>query len=193
MPKESMSKVSGGTDEPDISVAEQVEDSQEDQPLRTLSHDGELEDVEDFALRYGFEDELELLPRAARLLHQDEGPNEMQGLSTAEFDALNLEATHKWRQPWMLYFTIFICSLGAIEQGWAQTGMNGANLYLPKAMGIDSDSTHDAFVLGLLNCGLYLANACWGSWLSEPVNRRIGRRGAVAVANAFCPVSYTHL
>ena len=183
-----MSKASGEADEPDVST-EQVEDSQENQPLRTLSHDDAyLEDVEDFATQHGFEPELEMLQKAAHLLCANADENDIPGVTPAELDALHLESTHKWRQPWTLYFTVFVCSLGAIEQGWAQTGMNGANLYLPKAMKIDSDSPHDSFILGLLNCGLYLANACWGSWISEPVNRRIGRRGAIAVANAFCLV-----
>lgn len=182
-----MSKVSGEIDEHDIHTAEEVEDTtQEDQPLRTLSNEGSLDDVEDFALRYGFEDELEVFRRAAAFLRKDTDEDAIPGITAAELEALHLESSHKWRQSWTLYFTIFVCSLGAIEQGWAQTGMNGANLYLPKAMDIDSGSTHDSLILGLLNCGLYLANACWGSWLSEPVNRRLGRRGAVAVANVFC-------
>lgn len=182
-----MSKASAEADEVAAGVDE-VEDAQENQPLRTLSYDGTLDDVEDFALRYGLEDELETLQKAAGLLRRDLDDQTIPGISPTELDALHLETTHKWRQPWTLYFTIFVCSLGAVEQGWAQTGMNGANLYLPAAMGIGSKSTHDAFILGLLNCGLYLANACWGSWLSEPANRRLGRRGAVAVANAFCLV-----
>lgn len=180
-----MSKVSAEADE---AAVEQLEDSHEDQSLRTLSYDGTLDDVEDFALQHGFENELEILQKAATLLREDGDEDAILGTTPTDLDTLHQESTHRWRQPWMLYFTIFICSLGAIEQGWAQTGMNGANLYLPKAMGIDSDSTHDSFILGLLNCGLYLANACWGSWMSEPANRRLGRRGAVALANVFCLV-----
>lgn len=184
-----MSKASVEASEPEDNIAEEIEDTApEDQPLRTLSQDGLLDDVEDFALRYGLEDELDVLQRGAALLNRSTDETTIPALTPAEQRALDHEATHKWRQTWTLYFTISVCSLGAIEQGWAQTGMNGANLYLPKAMAIDSNSTHDAFILGLLNCGLYLANACWGSWLSEPVNRRLGRRGAVAVANVFCLV-----
>lgn len=179
-----MSKASAAGDDP-LTTAEEVEDtSGEDQPLRTLSHDGVLDEIEDLALRYNLSSDLDILQRAAGLLTADE--DTLPGITPEELSALPRESTSKWHQPWTLYFTILVCSLGAIEQGWAQTGMNGANLYLPNAMGIDSSSTHDAFVLGLLNCGLYFANACWGSWLSEPVNRRLGRRGAVAVANAFC-------
>ncbi|TKA48244.1 hypothetical protein B0A54_01737 [Friedmanniomyces endolithicus] len=93
--------------------------------------------------------------------------------------AFSRESTHKWRQPKLLYFTIFVGALGAIGQGWAQTGINGANLYLPEAMGIASNSSHDAVVLGLINCGIYVGQAFFGAWLSDPVNSRVGRRGAI--------------
>jgi hypothetical protein len=78
-------------------------------------------------------------------------------LSLAEENAIELESTRKWRQSKMLYFTILVCSLGAVEQGMAQTGMNGANLFWPKAYGIDTDSKHDTFVVGLINSGIYLS------------------------------------
>lgn len=186
-----MPKASVAAEESNTVFVEEVGDTadqDEDQPLRPLSHDGvdDFGEVEDFAHRYGLEDDLETFHKAAALLQKPHDEDAVSAISSAQQAALHLESMHKWRQPWTLYFVISVCSLGAVEQGWAQTGMNGANLFLPKAMGIDSKSTHDAFILGLLNCGLYLANACWGSWLSEPVNRRLGRRGAVAVANVFC-------
>lgn len=43
-------------------------------------------------------------------------------LNDAEVEALRDEVLHKWRQPFALYETIVICSVGAAVQGWDQTG-----------------------------------------------------------------------
>lgn len=161
-------------------------ETSESQPLRTLSNEGQAEDVEDFAAAHGLEHKLKVLQRASLVLQAGIETERIPGITTSELEALDNETAHKWRQPRMLYFTILVASLGAIEQGWAQTGMNGANLYIPKALGIDSGSSRDSFILGLINCGLYLGQALCGSVISEPVNSRIGRRGAIFVASALC-------
>ena len=69
---------------------------------------------------------------------------------------LRQEAEHRWRQPKLLYFTIFLNSVAAAIQGWDQTGRptsvkifdeartyfgaikgsNGANLSFPQEFGI---------------------------------------------------------
>lgn len=78
-------------------------------------------------------------------------------LTAAEAEALVLETEHKWSQPAMLYFTIAVCSIGAIEQGWAQSSMNGANLYYPAEFGIGSSAWGDTLVVGLINSAIYLS------------------------------------
>ena len=72
-------------------------------------------------------------------------------------EALVLETEHKWSQPAMLYFTIAVCSIGAIEQGWAQSSMNGANLHYPAEFGIGSTAWGDTLVVGLINSAIYLS------------------------------------
>lgn len=64
--------------------------------------------------------------------------------------------------------------------------MNGANLYIPKALGIDTPTARNAFILGLINCGIYLAQGLCGAVLASPINDRIGRRGACFVATTLC-------
>ena len=158
-------------------------DAAESQPLRTLSRDGISDGVEDFAAAHGLQHRLEVLQKAALLLTE---PLEDADLVDDEIEALRREVSHKWQQPKLLYFTILVCSLGAVEQGWIQVGMNGANLYLSDALGVGSDSAHDAFIVGLINCGLYLSVGLWGAWLSEPVNNRAGRRGAIFIGSVLC-------
>ena len=153
----------------------------ETQPLRVLSNDGYEDDVELFAESYGMTEELATLSKASSLIRGDDS-----SLSNTERIAVQRQATHKWHQPRTLYFTVLVCALGALEQGMAQTGINGANLYIPTALHIDSGSARDSFILGLINCGIYLANSFCGSWLAQPINDRIGRRGAIFVGTLLC-------
>lgn len=95
--------------------------------------------------------------KASIILQGDLPLERIDNLTHTELQALQNEVQRKWQQPKMLYFTILVCSIAAIEQGWAQTGMNGANLTFPKAFGIDSDSRHDNFIVGLINSGIYLS------------------------------------
>lgn len=116
----------------------------------------------------------DLFRKAAALLTGDD-----TDLSDADHAALLVETTHKWRQPKTLYFVIATNSMAAVVQGWAQSSMNGANLYFPAEFEIDSKSTRDFVIVGLINCAIYLGTAVLGAWLSGPVNDRAGRRGAL--------------
>ncbi len=169
------------TPQQDLTTAEYHEDS-------TSPKDAALENAQRFADLHGLTQHIKVL-RKAVLVTQGDIPTEDIGLSTTELQALQDENTRKWRQPKMLYFTILVCSIGAVEQGWAQTGMNGANLYFPKAFGIGSNSKHDNFIVGLINSGIYLSAGLLGAWLSDPVNNRLGRRGTVFLGSSLCLVS----
>ena len=157
----------------------------ENQPLRILSHDSHSDKVESFTTLHNLQDQLSIFQKASELLQSDH-PEDVLSLTPEESSALRREITNKWAQPRLLYFTILICSLGAVEQGWAQTSMNGANLSFPSALHIGSTSSHDVFVVGLINSGLYLSVGLWGAWISEPLNNRLGRRGAIFVGSGLC-------
>ncbi|KAI4185195.1 MAG: hypothetical protein LQ346_005958 [Caloplaca aetnensis] len=94
---------------------------------------------------------------------------------------------NKWNQPWILYALVGCCSLGAAVQGWDETAVNGAQLYYAYAFGIGKDSTGtshdgrdgDAGLRGLVNSAPYLCCAILGCWLTEPLNRVVGRRGTI--------------
>lgn len=89
------------------------------------------------------------------------------------------ESKSKWRQPLSMYLTVVVTALGATGRGWAQTSMNGADLYFPKAFGLDADTPRNNLILGLINSGIYLSNGLVGAWLVAPFNGRLGGRGAV--------------
>ena len=91
-------------------------------PLADVPYEELMHDVELFAQDKGMLDKVDLLKRGA-LVAQNPANFETIGiLGDDEREALRFEATHKWRHPLALYFTIIMCSIGAAVQGWDQTG-----------------------------------------------------------------------
>ncbi|MCJ1295853.1 hypothetical protein MMC34_007417 [Xylographa carneopallida] len=158
-------------------------------PLHEFTPEGLMTDIEDF-VRSKKLDDLELFKRAAKIARDpryfDRAINDEN-----EKDALKDETRHRFDQPRGLWVTIMTCSVGAIVQGWVQTGTNGANLAWPKALGLLDGDGHPIdpgsyiWILGIVNAAPYLASALVGCWLSYPLNHRFGRRGAILFAAAF--------
>ncbi|KAF2097009.1 MFS transporter [Rhizodiscina lignyota] len=171
------------------SVGSDELEATETQPLRTPSREGLADDVAEFARGYNLMHKLEIFEKAAALIQSSTAIEDIPSITDEEIAALRRETERKWSQPKMLYFTILVCSIGAIEQGWAQTSMNGANLYFPREFGIGSPSPRDKLIVGLINSGIYLSTGIIGAWLSEPINRRVGRRGAIFMASWVCLIS----
>ncbi|KAJ5671242.1 hypothetical protein N7507_000369 [Penicillium longicatenatum] len=162
-------------------------------PLADLTKAQVLRDVEEFAQEHQLTHILPELRKGA-LVARDPGEFEsVPDLTGVELGALRDEVLHKWRQPWALYFTIILCSVGAAVQGWDQTGSNGANLSFPVAFGIPESGTPDAvrneWLVGVINAGPYLSSAFFSCWLSDPCNRYLGRRGTIFLAAVFCFLS----
>lgn len=126
---------------------------------------GVLREVEEFVDRYGLSHKRKLFQKAAVLLQDDVDEEQVSEITLAERTALSRESSHKWHQPRTLYFTIFICALGAIEQGWAQTAMNGANVLLADAFRMGFNYGTDGYkTIGWVNAVMYLSNALCGAW-----------------------------
>lgn len=104
-------------------------------------------------------------------------------LTDNERDVLAREETHKWSNPKQLYAVIVICSLSAAVQGMDETVVNGAQIFYKAAFKIDDDnSSYDSWIVGLCNSAPYLCCAFIGCWLTEPMNKRFGRKGTVLIA-----------
>lgn len=150
-----------------------------------------MSDVEAFARDNALESETQILQRGA-LVAQNPTMYQQLDLPRDEEDALRYEAAHKWKHPFKLYWTIFLCSMGAAVQGWDQTGSNGANLSFPQEFGIaggfrppgpsNPNYARDNWLVGLINAAPYFASAFIGCWISDPLNNVTGRRGAIFVA-----------
>lgn len=154
---EMAAKGDGGEDE-----ALHIEVSQQEEIADSIEHiDTQnallLDDVTRFATAHNLLHHLPTLQKAALLIQGETPPAHIPNITDHELQTLRNESDKKWRQPSTLYFTILVCSLGAVVQGWAQTGANGANLSFPLAFGIGSDSRRDNLIVGLINSGPYIA------------------------------------
>lgn len=77
-------------------------------------------------------------------------------LSGDEKEALTYEKAHKWHGPFMLWYSISLCAIGAATQGWDQTGSNGANLSFAEEFGLDPEAAPDDLKYGLVNAVIFL-------------------------------------
>ncbi|KAI2643729.1 sugar transporter-domain-containing protein [Xylaria nigripes] len=148
-----------------------------------------MRDVEAFVQEKGLQEHVATFRKGALVAQNPQDFDEITGaeaLNETEKKVLQDEILYKWRLPWRLYLTIITCSIGAAVQGWDQTGSNGATLFFPEFYGIDSDSTKDTILVGLINSGPYIACATIGCWISDPFNNWLGRRGTIFLAAHFC-------
>lgn len=128
-------------------------------------------DVDRFVQANGFQEQRDLLVKGALIAKDPPEFESVPGITEEEISAIKNEVLHKWRQPWRLYFTIVLCSIGAAVQGWDQTGSNGANLSFPEALGIPTEPTimvdgvevhnpnanRNEWIKGVVNAGPYIA------------------------------------
>ncbi|OQV01316.1 hypothetical protein CLAIMM_06697 [Cladophialophora immunda] len=160
-------------------------------PLAGIPAEELLQDVKNFAQGNDLVDILLLLERGALVAQDPAAFDSVDGITDAEKTALQDEILRKWRQPWTLYLTIALCSIGAAVQGWDQTGSNGANLSFPVEFGIpdSADSPNAArnqWIVGVVNSAPYMASALFSCWLSDPLNNWLGRRPVIFISAIFC-------
>ncbi|KAI9890957.1 MAG: hypothetical protein M1814_003458 [Vezdaea aestivalis] len=168
-------------------------------PLAGISREDLMQDVETFCQEQGMNDKLALIQRGALVAQNPKNFEHIPELSEGEKQALRDETLHKWRQPWRLYFTVILCSIGAAVQGWDQTGSNGANLGFPDEFGIPTDQKKGAppiehldynnWIVGLVNSGPYIGSAFLGCWMNDPLNNWFGRRGVIFFSAVFCVIA----
>jgi hypothetical protein len=106
------------------SISDEKRPKQSVSVLAHLTESQVFADVERFCLDHGFENDIPLFKRAARVAHNPHEIATLPDLSDEERRICIEETTHKWRHPIMMYLTIFICSIGAATQGWDQTGVS---------------------------------------------------------------------
>lgn len=103
-------------------------------PLAGFSEEQVLADVDAWCVEKGLQEHQEWFRKGAliaRVGQRDDGFEYVQQLSEEEKDLLRHEVTHRWSQPFMLYFLVVLCAGSAIVQGMDQTAVNGAQVRLP--------------------------------------------------------------
>lgn len=73
-------------------------------PLSGIPREQLLRDVEQFCSRYGLMADLEVFQKGALISQSPESATSLPELDENEREALTREHTHKWSQPWQLYF-----------------------------------------------------------------------------------------
>lgn len=97
----------------------------------------------------------DLFGRAALVARDPDRFEMLTELSVDEMESLKYERDHKWHGPFMLWYSISLCAVGAATQGWDQTGSNGANLSFPEEFGINETAT-DEWIVGAINAIIFL-------------------------------------
>lgn len=99
----------------------------------------------------------DLFGRGALVARDMDNFQNVPGLTEEELAALEYEKAHKWHGPFMLWYAIGLCAMGAATQGWDQTGTNGANLTFPDSLGLHvKTSATDQWIQGLINAIIFL-------------------------------------
>ncbi|RPD63661.1 MFS sugar transporter [Lentinus tigrinus ALCF2SS1-6] len=151
-------------------------------PLAGIPHDQLMDDAANFAKEHGLghlEDDF----RKGALVAQDPTVFEtLPHLSEEDRVILRRELTHRWDQPFQLYYLVLLCSLSAAVQGMDESVINGANLFFPDQIGIPQNVSSNQWLLGLINGAPYLCCGIVGCWVSTPMNRYFGRRGTIFIS-----------
>ena len=117
-------------------------------PLAGIPREQLFKDVQEFCHKFDLMADLETFQKGALISQNPESASTLPELSEVEKEALIREHTHKWSQPWQLYFlaselllhisiqlslmSLVMCSLAAAVQGMDETANNGAQaFYLP--------------------------------------------------------------
>ncbi|CAG8888156.1 unnamed protein product [Penicillium egyptiacum] len=173
-------------------------------PFAGISRKQLFADVVEFCTKYDLLDHVETFKKGALISQNPASATSLLELSEEEKEALEREYTHRWSQPWQLYFLACMrenpsdpfpqanfspsamCSLAAAVQGMDETVNNGAqSIYFAK----DQLNITSKNIQGLVVGAPYLACAIIGCWLTEPLNRLFARRGTIFISCVIAAVA----
>lgn len=148
-------------------------------PLAGIEPSQLMEDVKQFCSDFNLLEHLSTFQKGALIARDPPNGAEVEGLTPDERQAIIQEKTRKWKNPWMLYWLVIMCSLGAATQGMDESVNNGAVSIYPKVLGF---ANKGQIYQGVAVSAPYLACALIGCWLNEPMNRYFGRRGTIFIS-----------
>ncbi|RMJ12195.1 hypothetical protein CDV36_008143 [Fusarium kuroshium] len=149
-------------------------------PLVGMGRDQVLADVDAFVEEKGLQEHREDFRKGAlvaQVNNQAGAFEQIDLLTEEEKDVLRKEETHRWHQPFALYFLCTLCAGSAIVQGMDQTTVNGAQEFYFKEFDING-----VWMKGFTNGAPYLCSAVIGCWTSPILNKWTGRRGTIFIS-----------
>ncbi|KAB8264277.1 hypothetical protein BDV32DRAFT_117595 [Aspergillus pseudonomiae] len=149
-------------------------------PLTRSSPEQVVLDARAFAESHQMAEHADLFGRAALVARDPQRFEMITELNEEERAALIYERDHKWHGPFMLWYSIALCAVGAATQGWDQTGSNGANLSFPQEFGLTGEG-RDEWIVGVINAIIFLTAGLIGAFIVDPLNHYLGRRGEIFV------------
>ncbi|OQD69216.1 hypothetical protein PENPOL_c002G03242 [Penicillium polonicum] len=114
--------------------------------------------------------------------------NVPSGLTPAELETISRESSEKYLsflQTRGLLVTVMATACAAITQGWQQSTINSSAL-LKWQDDLGLDTGRDRLLIGFINAAPWLSGSLIGTWLSDPLQERFGRRPALFLSAIFC-------
>lgn len=157
-------------------------------PLSRRTKEELMADVEAFCQKFQLMDHIEDFRKGALVAQDPKNAPNMTELSTEDKEVIEREHTHRWSQPFTLYWLCVMCSLAAAVQGMDETVNNGAQALYLEDLDVAGDNvtrfspSMQENLTGLIVGAPYLCCAIIGCWLTEPLNRVLGRRGTIFIS-----------
>ncbi|KAG5359985.1 Arabinose-proton symporter [Yarrowia sp. C11] len=151
-------------------------------PLSRYSRNELLEIASGFAIENGMGDKVDIFQKGALVAQDPTNFEKIDMLSEDDLYWLRREITHKWDHPLKVYYIVVCCSLAAAVQGMDETVINGANIIFPKQFDILEEAgvvSRKTWLLGLVNAAPYLCCATLSCWMTDPLNRVMGRKWTI--------------
>ncbi|PNP48860.1 hypothetical protein TGAM01_v209735 [Trichoderma gamsii] len=157
-------------------------------PLKQRTKEELLKDVAEFCRIHDLNDHLDDFRKGALAAQNPESFQSLPELTAEDKNIIEREQTHRWSHPFMLYWLCCMCSMAAAVQGMDETVNNGAQaLYLadldiagPNVTRFSASMQDN--ITGLVVGAPYLCCAILGCWLTEPLNKVLGRRGTIFIS-----------
>ncbi|EFP79170.2 uncharacterized protein PGTG_05491 [Puccinia graminis f. sp. tritici CRL 75-36-700-3] len=151
-----------------------------DNPLAGFTIEELSQQAEEFCKSGGLDEHVEVFKRGAILAGDQQNLDRVPGLTEDERRFIEYETSHRWKQPFLMYYIAVLSSMAAIVQGMDEAVVNGAQIFYYDRFGIQSDGTNrTALIQGLVNSAPYLCCALFACWITDPANRWLGRRGVI--------------
>lgn len=151
-------------------------------PLSRYSRNELLEVASTFARENGLEHMEEAFQKGALVAQDPDNFMNIDILDDNDRYWLEREITHKWDHPAKVYYIVICCSLAAAVQGMDETVINGANIIFPEQFGIKEEPgvvSQKTWLLGLVNSAPYLCCAVVACWVTDPLNKWLGRKWTI--------------